>query len=548
MYRWLAILLLGIFLLPVAPVAAQEFYESPYVILLQATKCVHSPTASSGTTNAQTSGEQKTRFQTGFRVEGKSGIFTALHGIADCDSIYIPSGEYPALRLFEVDIDRDVARLCMTKELRTNPQTQQPECLSNSLEDGFTPAVVTNAPLPQLKIVGHPAGSPGQYTIESIKAAKTSTDTLASLVGPTMAIKLEKRQSPLPTIRVIPLEGALAAGLSGAPVLTADDQLIGIGDGSQAEGLSWLIPWSELQLIPVQEAQAQLEQLRNLKPDEFFLSATTDQGENSDAVIYRGVVKGTQNQSLPDAKVIVRLVDQFHRVYTDSDGEFLVRLRASAGGEPLPGTVTVEKEGYVTHTDNVDALLQQGQVQDIRLTPTVRPRPTQLRRGGYVRIAVLEGAKYYQSYTTAAPIGSFAPNVVLALVNGPEQSEALIWWQVRRLETRPETAVWMPEATGPTIYVEAIARLGRNECISTVDRTPFYEEAHIDANFVIVEANALLRVISSQLVEKDDALWVQVERVDSAEQGWVEYAGTEGVNLQLDDNCGSARSSTPIDL
>jgi hypothetical protein len=53
--------------------------------------------------------------------------------------------------------------------------------------------------------------------------------------------------------------------------------------------------------------------------------------------------------------------------------------------------------------------------------------------------------------------------------------------------------------------------------------------------------------MSSRLVEKDDALWVQVERVDSAEQGWVEYAGTEGVNLQLDDNCGSARSSTPID-
>ncbi|MEZ4737410.1 MAG: hypothetical protein R3E79_60815 [Caldilineaceae bacterium] len=422
--------------------------------------------------------------------------------------------------------------------MRTNNQTQQAECASNSPEAGFAPATETNIHRTELKVVGHPAGSPGQYTIESIKAGKTSTDTLGSLVGPALVKKLETRQSPLPTIRVIPLEGALAAGLSGAPVLTADDQLVGIGDGSQAEGLIWLIPWSELHLIPVQEAQEGLDHLRALKPDEFFLRATTAQGENASYTSYRGVVKGEQNQPLPDAKVIVQLADQTHRVYTKADGEFLVVLRASATNQQLPGAIRVEKDGYGTYEADVEDLFQQGQVLDIRLAPTVRPQPTTLRLGAYVRVAVLEGAKYYQSATTAAPIGSFAPNVVLALVNGPEQSEASIWWQVRRLEAKAETAVWLPVATGSTVYVEAIDRLGRNDCVATIARTPFYVEAGIDAEYVMVEENTLLRVTTSRLVERDDALWVQVERMDSDEPGWVEYVGTEGVSLQFEDSCG----------
>lgn len=530
MYRWLAVLFLGILLLPLAPVTAQEFYESPYVILVQATKCNHNPK-----TTGQSDIAQVTRFQTGFRVKGKSGIFTALHGLADCDSIYTLSGGYQSLAIFEVDVDRDVARLCIAKDEQTEPY----ECIGDSLTDGFTPATVTDVPLGEVKIVGHPAGSPGQYTIESIKTVKTSTDTLASLVGATLAFALEERGSPLPSIRVIPLQSALAAGLSGAPVLTVDDQLIGIGDGSQAEGLSWLIPWSDLQPISVVDAESQLDRLRNLKPSDFFLNATINHSASAGYVTYSGAVRSSgNNQPVTDAKVIVRLGDQSHRVYTDSEGEFLVRLRVSTNGEQLSGTMIVEKDGYITYTDNIGDLLQQGEWQDIRLMPTVRPRPTTLRRGIYVRVAVLEGANYYQSYTTDTPIDSFAPNVLLVLVDGPEQRVDATWWKVRRLEEKEETAVWMPVATGQMVYIDAIDRFGRNDCVSTNNRLPFQKEAGFDAEFVMLEKGTLLRIMSSRFVEMDDALWVQVTPANAtSEVGWVEYVGTGGVNLELENEC-----------
>lgn len=546
MYRWLVVLLLGSLLLPSGSVAAQEFYESPYVILVQATKCIYNPDTSN-VAAGQATARQTTRYQTGFRVKGQPGIFTALHGLADCDSIYTLSDDYQRLELFEVDVDHDVVRLCAAKDLRTkNAQPEQLECVSDSLEEGFTPAVATNTNLTGLKIIGHPAGSPGQYTIESTKTTKTSTDTLASLVGPALAGKLELRQSPLPTIRVIALEGALAAGLSGAPVLNSDGQLIGIGDGSQAEGLSWLIPWP-VQPISKAAAQTHLDRLRNLNPTDFFLSATANQTVNTGFVIYRGTVRiQGQERSIKDAQVVVQLIDQTHRVYTKTDGEFLIVLRTSTANQEQLGTIRVEKEGYVTYEANVEDLFQQGQPQDIRLDPITPPRPTTFRKGMYVRVSALKGANYYQSSTADTPIGLFAPNVVLALVDGPEQSRAVTWWKVRRLEEKVENAVWMPVADGQTIYVEAIDKLGRNDCVFTKDRLAFQEKAEFDAGFVMVEPNTLLRVLDSHLTEKDDALWVQVERINSVGgQGWVEYVGTGGVNLQIKDGCEPAMLPTP---
>lgn len=352
MYRWLTVLLFAILLLPLAPVTAQEFYESPHVILVQAAKCDH---------NAA----QLTRYQTGFRVKGKPGIFTALHGLVDCDSIYTLAGGHQSLIIFEVDVDRDVVRLCAAQDMQTDTQTQQLECLSDEPEAGFAPAAEPAILLNQLKIVGHPAGSPGQYTIESIKAAKTSTDTLASLVGPTVAIKLEARRSPLPTIRVIPLEGALAAGLSGAPVLTTDDQLLGISDASQAEGLSWLIPWSALHLVSIEAAQTQLDRLRGLDPDDFFLSASTvGQAVSTDYVVYSGRVFDEQDNLVDQARVILDLDGESHIVYTDSEGKFEITVAAQQSSR---GRIYIQAENYSPLNRLIDLLAGQRQVEQFAL-------------------------------------------------------------------------------------------------------------------------------------------------------------------------------------
>ncbi|MEZ4860445.1 MAG: hypothetical protein R3C14_04035 [Caldilineaceae bacterium] len=293
--------------------------------------------------------------------------------------------------------------------MRTNNQTQQAECASNSPEAGFAPATETNIHRTELKVVGHPAGSPGQYTIESIKAGKTSTDTLGSLLGPALVKKLEARQSPLPTIRVIPLEGALAARLSGAPVLTDDDQLAGMGDGSQAEGLSWLIPWSELHLIQVQEAQAKLDQLRDLAPDDFFLSASADeQAISTDYVVYSGRVFDEQGNFVDRARVVIDLEGESHIVYTDSEGKLAITVVAKQSSR---GRIYIQAENYSPLNRLIDLLEAERQVEQFALrsvAPNILYCPFAFRiidadlkpiRGAHVK--VLYSLEFIEDFTNS---------------------------------------------------------------------------------------------------------------------------------------------------
>ena len=74
---------------------------SPHTYRIKAAGCIHEPTQ---------------RQLTGFRMKGKRGIVTALHGVVDCDSISAVTDDTSApyfndLRIREVDIERDSALL-----------------------------------------------------------------------------------------------------------------------------------------------------------------------------------------------------------------------------------------------------------------------------------------------------------------------------------------------------------------------------------------------------------------------------------------------------
>ena len=99
---WLGILFVFI-LLAMSQTQALAIYESsPYVYRLKVAQCSQEPWA---------------RVLTGFRVQGKDGIITALHGVIGCESITARSDDknndniFRNLTIQQVDIERDVALL-----------------------------------------------------------------------------------------------------------------------------------------------------------------------------------------------------------------------------------------------------------------------------------------------------------------------------------------------------------------------------------------------------------------------------------------------------
>jgi hypothetical protein len=121
---------IALFLLLAWPFLAQE--RSPYVYLIRVSKCGDSDSV---------------RTLTGFRVRGKSGIVTALHGVAGCKNLAAISEKGTALKedlvVDSADINRDTA-LLLSNELKGLPA------------EGLEPA----ATIPQagLRVEGHPLG------------------------------------------------------------------------------------------------------------------------------------------------------------------------------------------------------------------------------------------------------------------------------------------------------------------------------------------------------------------------------------------------------
>ncbi|HRW10343.1 MAG TPA: serine protease, partial [Caldilineaceae bacterium] len=135
----------------------QEYIESPYVYVVEAERCLHGPETE----------ESLIRKQTGFRVKGTAGILTALHGIADCESMMAISeaenGEaFGRLELVAADVDRDVALL-----LPDNLDATEERAFALEGLDLFTDT--TEISYDGLYVIGHPYGARAQYMTEQIQ-------------------------------------------------------------------------------------------------------------------------------------------------------------------------------------------------------------------------------------------------------------------------------------------------------------------------------------------------------------------------------------------
>src|SRR5690606_22341794 len=180
---------------------------------------------------------------------------TALHGIVGCSDITALSDAGPETRgltITWVDVQRDVA-VVAAPGLQTS---------------GGLKVAATYDP-ERLQVIGYPRGRTSQIPTPSV--IETVKEPLINMVSeePEKDILLE-RASPSVYIDVLNLHADVVPGHSGAPILTADRQVVGVVDGGLEEGavsIAWAIPWSDIEWVAAEEAEAELLRLAALNPE-----------------------------------------------------------------------------------------------------------------------------------------------------------------------------------------------------------------------------------------------------------------------------------------
>lgn len=204
---------------------------------------------------------------TGFLVTNpptitQPSIVTALHGVANCNRIGAISSSttITQLELAKVDFLRDIALLSVPTPQRTLlPST------------GLT--VTNKIPLPDqngkaapLCAIGYPAGIKDQWPYNQLLLQTRLGRLYLLLPSDAEFVNLfSRRQSPGQNIRVLRIDGELAHGVSGAPLLNSMGEVIGIIEGglkdAEADTVSWAIPWGEIDWDdPDQELLQSLEE------------------------------------------------------------------------------------------------------------------------------------------------------------------------------------------------------------------------------------------------------------------------------------------------
>ncbi len=193
---------------------------------------------------------------TGFRLEGLTGIITALHGVVKCRGIRVFSGDgeiyFEDLRLIKADILHDVALLSSTEVKHF--------ALSGLPASGLQPNHEG------LYIIGYPFGMLSSLISSQINILIPPVTELWTLLPARVRAIIKKRNSPDININVLTLEATVLPGHSGAPLLNEHNQVIGIINGGLEAGkvgISWAIPLKDIQFQPVDAIRDELFRLSN---------------------------------------------------------------------------------------------------------------------------------------------------------------------------------------------------------------------------------------------------------------------------------------------
>lgn len=212
------------------------------------------------------------RVLTGFKIRGEAGIYTALHGVVDCDGgVSATTGDWSAtytdLRIVKADIEHDIA-LLWSREL---PLSGGLSRVQSARDGDFMARII---------VVGYPKGLLDQSETE-VKVPYQKM--LRQVVQPEAHKYLQSRSSPSLTETIYEVRGHLTPGHSGAPLLDKRSRVLAIGNGGLDLGrieMAWAIPIVDVDLKPVSreasntlspETIAALEKLKyNVSPEFAF--------------------------------------------------------------------------------------------------------------------------------------------------------------------------------------------------------------------------------------------------------------------------------------
>jgi hypothetical protein len=208
--------------------------SKPFVYLVTASDCTHEP---------------RTRALTGFRVRGLRGIITALHGVADSQNITVTSidGKFKggSVTVSMVDIPNDLALLTSTELAAESP---------DGLDHAPSTTILANT---KVFVVGYPLGTYLEETTLPFVVGDPPRYELGRKLNVDLREALRKRNSPSLTTTVLFLVGPLHPGHSGAPVLDANNRVVGVADGSigLSAGYGWAISYDQIRWKSVRENQ-----------------------------------------------------------------------------------------------------------------------------------------------------------------------------------------------------------------------------------------------------------------------------------------------------
>lgn len=336
---------------------------APYVYRLKIGNCTFDPTD---------------RRQTGFRVQGRIGIVTALHGVADCKTIsaVADNGQelFNDLVIEQVDIERDIALLVSSE-------------LAQKSSDGLALSTLTASEIltTPLSIVGYPLGL-DQQDIDSNLLVRDVESLDAVIPDPEETEAFRLRHSPALTITVLNIQAQLLPGHSGAPLLDPENRLVGVGNGGLRGGTvnrSWAIPWSAVRLQPITLPQIK-QQLTALLATEpglalAFSSTYPEQVTSSTKLVkFTGwIVDQQTNKGIGNTEVLLVFdrAGEYRVSYSDPRGFFVFEFAPSK--ERAVGTIAIEAVGYEYQLLPVElgAVRNLGRIplQELPPTPTSEP-------------------------------------------------------------------------------------------------------------------------------------------------------------------------------
>jgi hypothetical protein len=202
------------------------------------------------------------------------------------------------------------------------------------------------------------------------------------------------RRSPDLQIRTLFAEAHFVPGHSGAPVLNAQGQVIGVVSGGLKEGYigkSWLIPWADVVWQPLYDAagalnpalKARWELLQQNNPELALSFLSTYPGEaasTTKALTYRGrLVDKASGRGIPNAEVhlIFEAIGEVRYSITNESGFFEFALAPNPARSE--GLLWIYAEAYQIlerRVYDLDVVTQFGTFRLALLPPTSTPTAT----------------------------------------------------------------------------------------------------------------------------------------------------------------------------